>query len=77
FTVSEDQSGNPAGWKYDTDTVTVKVTVSKKTDGSGYKTNVEYVYADGDSDKTDNPKSADFTNVFVAVSSLPVTGGRS
>lgn len=77
FTVSEDQSGNPAGWKYDTDTVTVKVTVSKKTDGSGYKTNVEYVYADGDSAKTDNPKSADFTNVFVAVSSLPVTGGRS
>lgn len=77
FTVSEDQSGNPAGWKYDTDTVTVKVTVSKKTDGSGYKTNVEYVYADGDSDKTDNPKSADFTNVFVAVSSLPLTGGRS
>lgn len=77
FTVSEDQSGNPAGWKYDTDTVTVKVTVSKKTDGSGYKTNVEYVYADGDSDKTDNPKSADFTNVFVAVSGLPVTGGRS
>lgn len=77
FTVSEDQSGNPAGWKYDTDTVTVKVTVSKKTDGSGYKTKVEYVYADGDSDKTDNPKSADFTNVFVAVSSLPVTGGRS
>ena len=77
FTVSEDQSGNPAGWKCDTDTVTVKVTVSKKTDGSGYKTKVEYVYADGDSDKTDNPKSADFTNVFVAVSSLPVTGGRS
>lgn len=77
FTVSEDQSGNPAGWKYDTDTVTVKVTVSKKTDGSGYKTEVEYVYVDGDSDKTDNPKSADFTNVFVAVSSLPVTGGRS
>lgn len=77
FTVSEDQSGNPAGWKYDTDTVTVKVTVSKKTDGSGYKTKVEYVYADGDSDKTDNPKSADFTNVFVAVSSLPLTGGRS
>lgn len=77
FTVSEDQSGNPVGWKYDTDTVTVKVTVSKKTDGSGYKTKVEYVYADGDSDKTDNPKSADFTNVFVAVSSLPVTGGRS
>lgn len=77
FTVSEDQSGNPAGWKYDTDTVTVKVTVSKKTDGSGYKTKVEYVYADGDFDKTDNPKSADFTNVFVSVSSLPVTGGRS
>ena len=77
FTVSEDQLGNPAGWKYDTDTVTVKVTVSKKTDGSGYKTEVEYVYADGDSDETDNPKSADFTNVFVAVSSLPLTGGRS
>ena len=77
FTVSEDQSGKPAGWKYDTDAVTVKVTVSKKTDGSGYATKVEYVYADDDSDKTDKPKSADFTNVFVAVSSLPLTGGRS
>ena len=77
FTVSEDQSGKPVGWKYDTDAVTVKVTVSKKTEGSGYKTKVEYVYADGDSDKTDNPESADFTNVFVAVSSLPLTGGRS
>lgn len=77
FTVSENQSGKPAGWKYDTDTVTVKVTVSKKTDGSGYKTEVEYVYADGDSDKTDNPTSADFTNTYVAVSSLPLTGGKS
>lgn len=77
FTVSEDQSGKSAGWKYDTDAVTVRVTVSKKTDGSGYETKVEYVYADGDSDKTDKPKSADFTNTYVAVSSLPLTGGKS
>lgn len=77
FTVSEDQSGKPAGWKYDMDVVTVRVTVSKKADGSGYETKVEYVYADGDSDKTDKPKSADFTNTYVAVSSLPLTGGKS
>ena len=64
FEASEDTEKPAAGWKYDNDKVTVKVTVSKKTDGSGYKTNVEYVYADGDSDKTDNPKSADFTNVL-------------
>lgn len=77
FTVSEDQSGKSAGWKYDTDAVTVRVTVSKKTDGSGYETKVEYVYADDDSDKTDKPTSADFTNTYVAVSSLPLTGGKS
>lgn len=77
FRVSENQSGKSAGWKYDTDVVTVRVTVSKKADGSGYETKVEYVYAGGDSDKTDNPTSADFTNTYVAVSSLPLTGGKS
>ena len=77
FRVSENQSGKSAGWKYDTDAVTVRVTVSKRTDGSGYETKVEYVYADGDSDNTGKPESANFTNTYVAVSSLPLTGGKS
>lgn len=70
FEASEDTEKPAAGWKYDNDKVTVKVTVSK-TDAV-----VSYEYGENDSDRT-NTKSAQFTNKYVAISSLPLTGGTT
>lgn len=70
FEASEDTEKPAAGWKYDNDKVTVKVTVSR-TDAV-----VSYEYGENDSDRT-NTESAQFTNKYVAISSLPLTGGKS
>lgn len=70
FEASEDTEKPAAGWKYDNDKVTVKVTVSR-TD-----TVVSYEYGENDSDRT-NTESAQFTNKYVAISSLPLTGGTT
>ena len=70
FEASEDTEKPAAGWKYDNDKVTVKVTVSR-TDAV-----VSYEYGENDSDRT-NTESAQFTNKYVAVSSLPLTGGTT
>lgn len=70
FEASEDTEKPAAGWKYDNDKVTVKVTVSK-TDAV-----VSYEYGENDSDRT-NTESARFTNKYVAISSLPLTGGTT
>lgn len=70
FEASEDTEKPAAGWKYDNDKVTVKVTVSR-TDAV-----VSYEYGENDSDRT-NAESAQFTNKYVAISSLPLTGGTT
>lgn len=70
FEASENTDNRAAGWQYDTDKVTVKVTVSKTN------ATVSYQYDDGDSDST-NTESAQFTNKYVAISSLPLTGGTT
>ena len=70
FEASEDTEKPAAGWKYDNDKVTVKVTVSR-TDAV-----VSYEYGENDSDRT-NTQSAQFTNKYVAISSLPLTGGTT
>lgn len=70
FEASEDTEKPAAGWKYDNDKVTVKVTVSR-TDAV-----VSYEYGENDSDRT-NTESAQFTNKYVAISSLPLTGGTT
>lgn len=80
FVIAEtDHSADNPGWKYDKDTVTVTVTVTKKADGPGYETEVSYGYADDDSDKNaaGSDEAASFTNTFVAVSALPMTGGAT
>ncbi len=61
FEASEDTEKPAAGWKYDNDKVTVKVTVSR-TDAV-----VSYEYGENDSDRT-NTESAQFTNKYVAIS---------
>lgn len=70
FEASEDTEKPAAGWKYDNDKVTVKVTVSRMD------AVVSYEYGENDSDRT-NTESAQFTNKYVAISSLPLTGGKS
>lgn len=70
FEASEDTEKPAAGWKYDNDKVTVKVKVSR-TDAV-----VSYEYGENDSDRT-NTESAQFTNKYVAISSLPLTGGTT
>lgn len=70
FEASEDTEKPAAGWKYDNDKVTVKVTVSR-TDAV-----VSYEYGENDSDRK-NTESAQFTNKYVAISSLPLTGGTT
>lgn len=70
FEASEDTEKPAAGWKYDNDKVTVKVTVSR----TGAV--VSYEYGENDSDRT-NTESAQFTNKYVAISSLPLTGGTT
>ena len=63
FNVTEDRTNVPAGWRYDGSTKTVTVTIAKNDDG-------QWAATVNDNDPT-------FTNKYVAVSSLPLTGGRS
>ncbi|OZG69582.1 Spy0128 family protein [Bifidobacterium eulemuris] len=70
FDVKENSGDALTGWVYDTDTVIVTVTVTKG------EAAVSYGYADGDADSATRDAAA-FTNRYVAVSSLPLTGGPS
>ena len=63
FNVTEGRTNVPAGWRYDGSTKTVTVTIAKNDDG-------QWAATVNDNDPT-------FTNKYVAVSSLPLTGGRS
>lgn len=63
FNVTEDRTNVPAGWRYDGSTKTVTVTIAKNDDGQW--------------SATVNDNNPTFTNKYIAVSSLPLTGGRS
>ncbi len=63
FNVTEDRTNVPAGWRYDGSTKTVTVTIAKNDDGQWAA--------------TANDNNPTFTNKYIAVSSLPLTGGRS
>lgn len=63
FNVTEDCTNVPAGWRYDGSTKTVTVTIAKNDDGQWAA--------------TVNDNNPTFTNKYIAVSSLPLTGGRS
>ena len=63
FNVTEDRTNVPAGWRYDGSTKTVTVTIAKNDDGQWAA--------------TVNDNNPTFTNKYVAVSSLPLTGGKS
>ena len=63
FNVTEDRTNVPAGWRYDGSTKTVTVTIAKNDDGQWAA--------------TVNDNNPTFTNKYIAVSSLPLTGGRS
>lgn len=60
FNVTEDRTNVPAGWRYDGSTKTVTVTIAKNDDGQWAA--------------TVNDNNPTFTNKYVAVSSLPLTG---
>ena len=63
FVVTEDGADKaPAGWKYDDSQKTIKVTV-KQVNGKWVA--------------TASPDTVEFTNTFIAVSSLPLTGGTT
>lgn len=63
FNVTEDRTNVPAGWRYDGSTKTVTVTIAKNDDGQWAA--------------TVNDNNPTFTNKYVAVSSLPLTGGTT
>lgn len=63
FNVTEDRTNVPAGWRYDGSTKTVTVTIAKNDDGQWAA--------------TVNGNNPTFTNKYVAVSSLPLTGGTT
>ena len=63
FNVTEDRTNVPAGWRYDGSTKTVTVTIAKNDDGQWAA--------------TVNDNNPTFTNKYVAVSSLPLTGGMT
>lgn len=63
FNVTEDRTNVPAGWRYDGSTKTVTVTIAKNDDGQWAA--------------TVNDNNPTFMNKYIAVSSLPLTGGRS
>lgn len=63
FNVTEDRTNAPAGWRYDGSTKTVTVTIAKNDDGQWAA--------------TVNDNNPTFTNKYVAVSSLPLTGGTT
>ncbi|OZG60649.1 hypothetical protein BLEM_1718, partial [Bifidobacterium lemurum] len=84
FTVAEEgASSPPSGWKYDQSEYTVTVKLSKGSDGT-WSASVDSVQKtkDFNGEKLDpssdvKDKVAAFTNHYVAVSSLPLTGGPS
>ncbi|WP_131203308.1 DUF7604 domain-containing protein [Bifidobacterium longum] len=63
FNVTEDRTNVPAGWRYDGSTKTVTVTIAKNDDGQWAA--------------TVNDNNPTFTNKYVAISSLPLTGGTT
>lgn len=63
FNVTEDRTDVPAGWRYDGSTKTVTVTIAKNDDGQWAA--------------TVNDNNPTFTNKYVAISSLPLTGGTT
>lgn len=63
FNVTEDRTNVPAGWRYDDSTKTVTVTIAKNDDGQWAA--------------TVNGNNPTFTNKYVAISSLPLTGGTT
>ncbi|WP_261980318.1 DUF7604 domain-containing protein [Bifidobacterium bifidum] len=64
FIVTENGAADPpAGWKYDTSERTITVDVRQGDDGTW--------------SATVTPDMAEFTNTFVAVSALPMTGGAT
>lgn len=64
FRVTEDTPGNTLGWKYDDSIKTVTVTVT-------------YDEQRGKWIATTNPANVTFTNHYIAVSALPLTGGMT
>lgn len=75
FKVKEDTPTPSAGWAADTDEVTVTVTVGAPTAEGTIPTTVTYQYAASDTDGTAaNRNLAAFTNHWIAVSQLPLTG---
>ena len=64
FQVTEDKPQNTVGWKYDDSTKTVTVTV-------------KYDEQQGEWIATTNPANVTFTNHYIAVSALPLTGGMT
>ena len=71
FHVKEDQTSVPAGWKYDDSTKTVTVSVNAGT--NGYTATVT---GTGEEIGTQD-KPVVFTNTYIAVSSLPLTGAST
>lgn len=75
FKVKENAPTPSAGWAADTDEVTVTVTVGAPTEEGTIPTTVTYRYAANDTDGTEaNKNLAAFTNHWIAVSQLPLTG---
>lgn len=75
FKVTENAPTPSAGWAADTDEVTVTVTVGAPTAEGTIPTTVTYHYAANDTDGTEaNENLAAFTNHWIAVSQLPLTG---
>jgi pilin isopeptide linkage protein len=72
-------AGVPAGWEFDTDAVTVEISVARSSaDPNRLAAKVTYRYAKDDGDATaDNVHRAAFTNRFIAVSHLPLSGSWS
>lgn len=75
FNIAENAPSPSAGWAADTDAVTVTVTVGAPTAEGVIPTTVTYHYAADDADGTAaNKNLAAFTNHWIAVSQLPLTG---
>lgn len=75
FNVKENAPSPSAGWAADMDAVKVTVTVHVPTEGGTIPTRVTYLYDVNDTDDTESNKDlAAFTNHWIAVSQLPLTG---
>ncbi|WP_129971316.1 DUF7604 domain-containing protein [Bifidobacterium pseudolongum] len=76
FNVKENAPSPSAGWAADMDAVKVTVTVGvHPTEGGTIPTRVTYLYDVNDTDDTESNKDlAAFTNHWIAVSQLPLTG---